>query len=352
MARLPEITARGGPRELGLEHGRAARDLIRSAYATRMRRACQGFEESTVLQHAMEYQPYVEMYSPELIDEIAGIAAGAEMSYEAVFFLQVATELELAAAAHDAPVTDGCSSLGAVDPEAGPFIGQNWDQPQGTYETQIILRLIPASGPPLMMFTRAGVIGYIGVNSAGVGHVNNQLYASSPPGLTGYFITRKFLSFESVQDAISWLQEVQIGSSGNYLLGDARGILVDVELGNGQIAKIAKPIQIHTNHYLTRRQEAGDRASDQLPDSFDRYDRLVDLFGGSGTYGSAVAALKDHAAYPKSVCRHEGNSGLSTVASVLIKLRAKQMLICKGNPCRGAYTPYTLGGREDPGRVV
>lgn len=346
MTKLPEITALGGPRDLGLQHGRAARDLIRSAYATRMRRACQGFEEATVLQRAMAYQPYVEMYSPELIDEIAGIADGAGVSFEAVFFLQVATELELEATACDTAVTDGCSSLGAVDPVAGPFIGQNWDQPHGTYETQIILRLIPVSGPSLMMFTRAGVVGYIGVNSAGVGHVNNQLYASSPPGLTGYFITRKFLGFESAEDAVSWLQEVKIGSSGNYLLGDARGTLVDVELGNGQVAKIVKPIQIHTNHYLTKRQWPDDRASDRLPDSYDRYDRLMELFGSRGTYGSAVAALKDHGAYPKSICRHEDNKGLSTVASVLIKLRTKQILICRGNPCGGAYTPYTLGHRE------
>jgi isopenicillin-N N-acyltransferase like protein len=339
----------GGPRDLGLQHGRAAGDLIRSAYATRMRRACQGSEEAAVLGRAMAYQFYVEMYCPELIDEIAGIADGAGMSFEAVLFLQVATELELAATACDTPVTDGCSSLGGVDPEAGPFIGQNWDQPQGTYETQIILRLIPVSGPALIMFTRAGVVGYIGVNAAGVGHVNNQLYASSPPGLTGYFITRKFLGFESVKEAISWLQEVQVGSSGNYLLGDAR-TLVDVELGNGQVAKIVTPIQLHTNHYLTKREGLGDRASDRLPDSYDRYDRLMELFGRRGTYGAAVAALKDHSGYPKSVCRHEDKAGLSTVASVLIKLRTKQVLVCQGNPCEGAYTSYALDHREGLGR--
>lgn len=335
MSRLREVTASGTPEELGIQHGEAARDLIRTGYAARMGRASATSDEADVLKRAIRYQDPVERFAPELLEEVDGIATGAKLTFEQVFFLQVATELELVA-------RDGCSSLGSANAVGGPFLAQNWDQPPGTYETQILLRLKPVDQPDLMMFTRAGVIGYIGVNSSGVGYVNNQLYAPSPVGLTGYFITRKFLGCESVTEAIAWLRGVDVGSAGNYLLGDASGTIVDVELGDGRFEEITRAVQGHTNHFLSPSAKAIDRAGERLPDSYDRYERVAELFTGSGDLDLALRVLRDHQGYPKSICRHEEDSGIRTVASVIIKLREREMLICDGNPCEREFVPYPL----------
>lgn len=96
------------------------------------------------------------------------------------------------------------------------------------------------------MFTRAGVIGYIGFNPEGLGHVNNQLYASNNQvGLTGCFVTRKLLSFGSIRGALAWLDGVPLGTSANYLVGDASGDIVDIELGDGQHRRIVSSAQVH-----------------------------------------------------------------------------------------------------------
>ena len=179
---LLEVSASGAPGDLGLQHGRCAKALIRTVYATRMARARRGSSEEDVLISAMRYQRYVAKYAPELLEEVDGIALGAGISLDAAFFLQVATELELTAGNAANDMSEGCSSLGGIDPEAGPFIAQNWDQPLETLRTQIILRLRPRGGNEVMMFTRAGVIGYIGVGAAGVGLLINQLYSPGPRG--------------------------------------------------------------------------------------------------------------------------------------------------------------------------
>lgn len=340
---LLEVTASGGPGDLGLRHGRCARELIRAAYATRMARARCGSSEEDVLIGAVGYQRYVAEYAPELLEEVDGIAVGAGISFDAAFFLQVATEFELASFHAGNHISDGCSALGGIDPEAGPFIAQNWDQPVQTLSTQILLRLRPFGGIEMMMFTRAGVIGYIGVNAAGVGLLINQLYSSSPKGLTAYFIARKILEAGSVECAVSWLRGLEIGSAVNFLLGDPGGATVDLELGGGQFEQIRRPVQVHTNHYLLEGGRHCDQVGQALPDSYLRYERLTALFGQSASFGTAMDALKDHAGYPRSVCRHEGGTGLNTVASVMIRLRAREMLVCEGNPCRGSFRPYGLG---------
>ncbi|HEX4216618.1 MAG TPA: hypothetical protein VIA06_25160, partial [Candidatus Dormibacteraeota bacterium] len=103
---IPLITARGDSHELGLQHGSAARDRIRAVYEMRMGRVTRHMTESDALRDATRYMDAVERYAPELVEEVRGIAEGSRLSFCQAFFLQVATELELAGA------RDGCSSVG------------------------------------------------------------------------------------------------------------------------------------------------------------------------------------------------------------------------------------------------
>lgn len=334
---LPEIWASGTPRELGLGHGRQATEMIHSVYAMRMARAAARSDESTVLKRAAQYLPIAAQLVPELVEEVEGLADGANLSFEQAFFLQVATEVELEA-------TDGCSAVGSAVDGGRPFVAQNWDQPPDSAGKQLILHLVPDVGPALLMFTFAGVIGYIGMNSLGTGHVNNQLYGPSKPmGLTGYFITRKMLSLGRLSAALDWLRTVPVGSNGNYLFGDADGGLVDLELGNGRASEIWAPCQAHTNHYQSAGFRASDRVVEFLPDSVDRLAQLEETFVSTGTEAAAFASLRDHRGSPVSVCRHDSAEGLVTAASIFLRLDVGQMLVCIGPPCSGQYHAYNVG---------
>jgi isopenicillin-N N-acyltransferase-like protein len=338
-----ELVARGSAMEIGVQHGKSAADLIHAVYSTRLGRASKDSSEHEVLARSAAYLPFVERHVPELLEEVNGIAVGARMSLEQAVFLQVATELELAAG--------GCSSLGLLSRSDGPLLAQNWDQPASSKGKQIILHLVPAGGPEVLLFTHAGSVGYIGVNSHGVGIVINQLYAPQrPDGLTSYFIIRKLLSFASVREGLAWLESTPIASNANYVLGDAQGHIVDVELGGGSFRAMAAAPQAHTNHYVipgttTDELVADDRAADVLPDSVDRLERINGLLAALSSEADALVLLKDHQGYPLSICRHEGADGMQTLASIVIRLSSAELSVCYGQPCRGRYRTYNVERR-------
>jgi isopenicillin-N N-acyltransferase like protein len=136
---LREITVQGPPRARGVQYGQCAGDLVHQLYKARMGVASAKSSEPAVLRKAQQYQTYVEKYVPELLEEIAGVAEGAGITFEEAFFLQVATELERQA-------VEGCSSLGSARSAIGPFIAQNWDVPPGRCELQVVLKLKRSPG--------------------------------------------------------------------------------------------------------------------------------------------------------------------------------------------------------------
>jgi isopenicillin-N N-acyltransferase-like protein len=330
---LPEITVRGTPAELGEAHGEGLRDAIRDVYAWRSGeiRAATGETEEELLRRADTYLPLIARFAPDLAAEIEGIGRGSGLAFRRALFLQVATELSLEPLA-------GCSAIGRVAPGEEPLIAQNWDQPVESAGKQAIVRFEPAGKPHILMFGHAGVVGYIGLNDSGVGHVGNQLYSSAPPaagsGLTQYVINRRLLEFERAEDALAWLTSVPVASTCNYVLGDASGTLVDVELGRGRaVVQARSDAVVHTNHYLDPDGADADGSAGVLPDSPARLaalrSRPVDL-----------EALQDHTGHPVGVCRHEEPPGLTSRASIVLRLAEPALDVAAGPPCVTPYKRY------------
>lgn len=334
---LLEVHASGSPRELGLQYGRAVGPLAHEVLEMRMGWCTRNARRSEVLSRALDFVPFVEAHAPELLEEVEGLAAGAELRFEEALFLQVASEFDV--------LDEGCSAIGSAHDQAGPLVAQNWDTDPGYLGKQVVVHMAPDDRPPLMMFAPAGVIGYIGLNAHGVGHANNTVYlASREPGLTGYFITRKLLSFATVREGLDWLATIPVGSAASYMLGDASGTIVDIELSGGSFREIDRNLQAHTNHYLRAplwSDPSRLRAMVMKPDSLDRLGRLEQLLG-TGHEDAVLLALRDHDGFPRSVCRHEGAGDTETTASIVLRLGRREMLVCTGNPCSHPYQLFSL----------
>lgn len=332
---LPVITIAGAPEALGAAHGEAVRDLIRDVFRWRMDEivAASGEDEVTVLERAGRYLPAAGRLAPQLIDEVRGIGRGSGLGFERAFFLQVATEVALEAG----PWAAGCSAVGSAVGPGAPLVAQNWDQPSTSAGKQVVLHMRPAGRPEILMFGHAGVVGYIGLNDRGLGHVGNQLYsatAAGADGLTQYFINRRLLEFDDAAAALDWLTSVPVASTCNYLLGDASGDLADVELGNGRATVQARgPAMAHTNYYLLERFAPADGYAAVLPDS---PARLAALRAGA----TGVGSLQDHSGNPAGVCRHEEPPGLTTRASIVLRLGARELAVASGPPCVTQYATY------------
>jgi isopenicillin-N N-acyltransferase-like protein len=340
MTPLPVIEARGEPFELGRAHGAGGGELVHGVYRARMARATVHLSEAEALREAAAYLPLLERHVPELVQEVAGIAEGAALSFEQALFLQVASEIELRHASDPrvGAVAEGCSALGLVDADGAAVIAQNWDQPETSRGLQAIVRLAPAGAPSLCFFGWAGVVGYIGVSSAGVGNVNLSVYTRRRPhGVPGYFLTRKLLSLPTLDDGLAWLAEVPTGCTGSYVVGDRTGKVATLEVAETSFRCVTGSAVAHTNHFHDAEWARHDEAAEVLPDSFARLARVRRALDAADDPDAAIrAALADHDGYPTSVCRHEPG-GLRTVASIAIHTGKPELRVATGNPCTEPY---------------
>ena len=162
----PLIDLSGAPHERGVQHGRAAADRIRKgvAHYTAQIARC-GLGERDIVGLVRDYLPIIEAFDPLYIEEMQGIARGAEVPFEHIALLNARTEiLKLAERpdlrarlAENAP--DGCTGV-VVMPDATAekrvIHAQNWDWKAECAETAVVLRIRREDGPDILTFTEAG----------------------------------------------------------------------------------------------------------------------------------------------------------------------------------------------------
>ena len=86
-------------------------------------------------------------------------------------------------------------------------------------------------------------------------------------------------------------------------------------------------------------------------DTLYRNQRARDLLAakaGELTVADLQEALRDHAGYPLSICRHvdaeRGNSGTASIASIVMDVGARTMYVASGPPCSYEYQTVTVPG--------
>src|SRR5262249_11290770 len=124
---FPYITASGSPSELGHQAGRAARDLIHGFLGYNLRSA--GVPEkrshAEILDRVRFFEPMFREHCQALLEEVRGLAEGAEVSYEEALLLQIRGEIRA--------VPEGACTAFAIagrGTDTGQvMIGQNSDIP-------------------------------------------------------------------------------------------------------------------------------------------------------------------------------------------------------------------------------
>jgi isopenicillin-N N-acyltransferase-like protein len=328
---LPFVSVSGSPYQMGRQHGEAAERLIRRTLRARADLAARatGTSVDAVVRAGLRYRPLVENRFPRLVEEVRGIAAGAGITFAEAFFIQVATEVSFRAA--------GCSAVAIRTQAADWIVAQNWDAVPEVRGTHIVLHLRPDDRPEAVMFTYAGVVGYMGVNAHGVCHVATQLLTSDwRAGVPHYFVKRRFLELASVEECLAAARRAAISSSATYILGDGARA-VGIEWCPASMATFGGERFGHTNHLVDPRLRTLERCVEQLPDTIDRLARLRTLLPDALSLDGVRSILSDHTGYPASICRHGGAGGLHTLASVIFEPSRRRMHVAYGNPCATRY---------------
>src|SRR5688572_28676884 len=91
---FPLIEVAGAPFVRGRQYGRLARDRVRVCVQNYRRIFEQkGVSWPLARELAKQFLPRIESYSPEMTQEMRGIAAGAELSVEEIVAINARTEL-------------------------------------------------------------------------------------------------------------------------------------------------------------------------------------------------------------------------------------------------------------------
>ncbi len=354
---FPVITVSGSPYTRGRQYGSQARDRVRgsiTAYAE-LFHAVAGWDWQRATTEAQRFLPAIEDFAPAYVEELAGVAEGAEVAREDVLAINVRTEILYSArvrAALATPVPSECSAFASVSADGRVLVGQNWDWMPFARDTVVVLQAVPDDGPAFVTVVEAGLLAKFGVNSAGLALMTNALACTEDQadvGVPYHVMLRALLECDTTTDALARLDQSARASSANYLIADSTGSIVDVEARPGgpeslhRLEPAGDGLLLHTNHFTSAEFRGVDYADLVETTSHVRLQRLVDVVRSQPSdVDGFAAALSDHTNSPDSVCRHPDRSldmaeQTETVASVLVDLSERSARLSEGPPCQRGY---------------
>ena len=343
--RFPLVEAAGSAYDMGYEHGAQAAPLI-ERYLGYIEKTT-GRDRTALAAGALTYVPFIEALSPPFLEEVRGLAEGADLSFEEAMICQVRGA---AAQRADVAVEEGCTAFAVTGQGTiggRTFAGQNQDLGPEFSDLGIVLRLTPTDGRPrLVTFTFAGQLGYMGMNEHGVGEFANGLgNAAWRPGLTHYPLKRRCLELKTVDECVDLVRAHRTCSAGNMVFCDGQGGIADVEIRPEGIAVFIDDHpcrRLHTNHYISA--EFAQHEDGNTPDSCPRLDRIRTLVAeswGEICVDRLKLMLADHEGDPGGICRH-GERNSYSVAGYIADPQAHVLHVRRGLGCTGTWTEYPV----------
>jgi len=366
QVRLIEIA--GAPYERGVSYGRQARPeiAIGIGHYTAQAKAL-GLDEADLKRVTAAFLPRMEAFAPHHVEEMRGIAVGADVPLHEIVLLNARTEvLKLAVnpanrerlLATDEP--DGCTGI-ACEPSAtadGQLIhAHNWDWKMESADSSIVVRIRSGDGPDILMFTEAGALGRMGMNSVGTTIAANALDSERDYRRLGVplaLLRRHVLEQRELALSLKSAYATPKSASNNITIGSASGGMVfNLECAPDETFLVApdRGVVCHANHWQSQAalSKLVDRSPLTMPDSLYRDRRLRALVEpdiGRLTVDHIKAALADDWQSPWSLCRPPRPSMLhnltATVVTLVMQPSAGLMEIALLPATGGAYVPFTL----------
>jgi len=338
------------PKKRGQFYGEAARERIH-AILDKYHEIFQNITGETWEKTVERGEPFIskaQVFAPDLVEEIRGIAEGADRAFMDIFLLNARSEILF----NPRVLAQECTTVAAL-PEStsngDTLLAQNWDWYKEVKNCQVILKIGQREDKPaLITFTEAGQLAKIGMNAAGIGLVVNNLVSDQPrAGVPWIFLTRRVLESSHLAQAMGYVLNTPRAHSINFLIGYADGEAVNLETSpvEEHVLWPQNEFFVHTNHYLKQGKKFRDLKPlrDPYLSTYLRCRRAqkgMAALNGSIDVKGILKILSDHMDRPFSVCAHENPTQAAlqqvvTCLSIIMNLARKQIHYTLGNPCRG-----------------
>ena len=343
------LRLKGSPYEQGRQLGAGAADLIRENLAlTRTQRQevdtgrdCTDYDAVT-----RRNEKWVAREFPELLEEIAGIAEGAEVDRGELLSMNLNPHLTYV---HSA--VQECTqvlAMGSATIDGKTYVGKTRDLQRGPTR-QVVLQREHANGGFTNELTPAGRMTILdGINQYGLsltcsGQWSSRVRVDLSRADSAWLLLNLqpiLRRARSAGEAVRMITE-QPRASGMIVLAADESRAVALEVTDWEVREFEpeKDILVRSNHFCSPDFLHLAPTLEEYRSTYDRRARASQLLNERrGRIGplDILRILSDHAEPPmESICRHEGEGKSQTYAAIINCPEDRTMWVTIGNPCEG-----------------
>ena len=191
--------------------------------------------------------------------------------------------------------------------------------------------------------SEGGIIGKIGLNSAGIGVTLNAISATgvNSQKLPVHLALRTVLESHSRKEAHERLKKAGVAAACHITIADAETGGVGLECSSNDIVELSQDsrgICTHSNHFIGDHLDAKNGKGSLLdsPIRLDRINSLLQNTDGKPTMAVLRALLKDKYNFPGAICRGSTEKNHSeTLFSIVMDLEKRYAEVKMGQPTEG-----------------
>lgn len=352
---IPVIHVKGTHREIGRQIGEACRSFVQHGIEN-SKNLIQSSHETLQLDwegaqiQARKYLPYALERYPQYVEELQGIAEGANADY---FDLAVVNAIE--GVTVDSLHLTKCTSLAVnqqYTADGHVLVAHNEDWLPDDEPDVYLVHAKPDDEPEFIAMSYGGLLPNVGFNAEGIAQCCDSVYPNdSRIGIPRVFVSRAVLGARTIGQAIRHTLVPLRAAGYNHLLAHESGELYNVEVSARQFDLIygEEGFLAHTNNYLSPKMASIEEDPDELVHTRVRYFRALHLLkdNKNHTIKSLQSILKDHVNYPDSICNHSifdevPSDREKTIVSMVMDLTAHKMVVAWGSPCQNQYHSYDM----------
>jgi hypothetical protein len=324
----------GKPRERGRQYGKqfgaAMAQFLDKEIVTPF---CEKVTRDDMLRYAGQCAKEIRAFSPEIHDELEGMAEGAGVDLEDVIAITLHEEFYHRGIL---PKAEHCTAIAVGPPDTDDkhaYVGQTWDWFVSLYGASSMLLWKRAEGPSVLAYAYPGLWVGAGLNSEGIAlcwtSAEGKDIAGPRVGIPSYVLIGQMLYQQSLDHALEEARRAKHAGWFTFVLADSEGRLANVEGSPKELA-----IETHKGHLA--RVLFGSRKMTGTPEGqpvkyHPRGQKMYDLLGAKKGKLNAVrmrALLSD-----QSICACDATSEpreVRTIDAMLFDTTSREALVTRG----------------------
>ncbi|MEN3188446.1 MAG: C45 family peptidase [Atribacterota bacterium] len=354
---LSMITMEGRPEEIGMAHGTQFKEQIHRAY----QELCQFGDILSAKRKVVLVKRYLDHVSatfPDLLEEMQGIALGAEMSLESIGELTLWEELKALAMDPQDGVPHGCTSVCFLNTPDGTVVGKTTDIEDFQRPYYVLQHLVPQNGYRLIGLGKIGSTKIeVGLNEKGLCIATGSLapLEQDVDGIERMTLVRLALErCSNVDEAITFISRHHLIRLGLYfLLADPikACVIEKSTIHQGFRFPSHQGTLFATNFYLTPHMAPlMNRNAFYYQNALERYANLSILvetgLPAQGLSGMKTL-LRNHSALGP-VCAHFNDLGMCSFYACIILPQTLRFLLADGFPCQTEFQAFSIQVHHHP----